>query len=198
MTSKRQVLIDTAFQLFYQKGVHAVGINEILTESGVAKKTLYSHFPSKDALLLATLEYRDEIFCTWFEAQLDNSKTKTLAESGLTNLDSLIDALFNALDKWFNDNTEVLSPFHGCFFINVSAEYGDHSSAIHQHCARHKERIKKIISKAVMSISDDAEKIQSLTQALCLLKEGAIVQAYVQGDKKAAMKARETAELLLV
>ena len=67
---KRQQLINTAFRLFYQNGIHAVGINQILKESGIAKKTLYHHFASKEQLLLAVLEYRDQIFLQWFSGYI--------------------------------------------------------------------------------------------------------------------------------
>ena len=187
MSSKRQLLINTAFQLFYQKGVHGVGINEILVESGVAKKTLYNHFSSKEELLLATLQYRDEIYFNWLESELEK------ADDGMGK----VDALFYALDNWFNDRTLVLTAFHGCFFINVSAEYGNAESLIHQQCAAHKNRIEQLIVRAVKTITSDVERIDAMTQTLCLLKEGAIVKAYVQGDKGAALKARELSLKLL-
>jgi len=57
---KREHLIRVAFDLFYREGVHAVGINRVLAESGVAKKTLYHHFASKDDLVAATVAYRDQ------------------------------------------------------------------------------------------------------------------------------------------
>lgn len=181
MSSKRQLLINTAFQLFYQKGVHGVGINEVLAESGVAKKTLYNHFESKEALLLATLQYRDEVYFQWLESELNK------AADGIEK----VDALFCALDDWFNDRTQVLTAFYGCFFINVSAEYGDSNSLIRQHCLLHKRRIEQLIEQAVKTITQDIERISEVTQLLCLLKEGAIVQAYVLGDKQAALKARK-------
>lgn len=56
---KKEQLITTAFQLFYRHGVHAVGINRVLAESGVAKKTLYNHFPGKDDLVAATIDHCD-------------------------------------------------------------------------------------------------------------------------------------------
>jgi AcrR family transcriptional regulator len=60
--TKPDLLIHAAFKLFYQHGIHAVGINLILSETGVAKKTLYHHFSSKDDLVEAVLIYRDQIF----------------------------------------------------------------------------------------------------------------------------------------
>jgi AcrR family transcriptional regulator len=183
MSSKRELLISTAFTLFYQKGIHAVGINEILAESGVAKKTLYNHFPSKEALLLAVLQYRDEVYCQWLQTEFDK------ADKGVAK----IDALFSALDHWFNDRTQVLALFHGCFFINVSAEYGELNNPIRQQCIRHKARVEDMIRECVKTLVEDPGCIAEITQALCLLKEGAIVKAYVQGDKQSALKAREIA-----
>ena len=48
MNDKKKLLIDTALHLFYENGINSVGINEILKVSGVAKKTMYNHFKSKD------------------------------------------------------------------------------------------------------------------------------------------------------
>ena len=57
-TNKRDLLLATAERLFYTEGSHATGIDRILSESGVAKMTLYKHFKSKDELILAVLEAR--------------------------------------------------------------------------------------------------------------------------------------------
>ena len=55
MKEKRQILIDTATRLFSQDGYHAVGIDRILAEAGVAKMTLYKYFPSKKELVVEVL-----------------------------------------------------------------------------------------------------------------------------------------------
>lgn len=188
MSLKRLHLITTAFTLFYQKGVHAVGINEILAESGVAKKTLYHHFSSKNDLVLAVLEYRDTCFRNWLQSRLK------AAPVGIAK----IDALFDALDDWFNDRVEVLLPFHGCFFINVSGEYSELEHPLHQQCARHKQLVVDLIREQVESFVADCEAVARITNALSLLKEGAITVAYVQGDRTAAVKAKETARMLVV
>ena len=65
-SGKRDHLIDTALGLFSRYGYHAMGIDRILAESGVAKMTLYNHFKSKDELILAVLRRRDERFRNWF------------------------------------------------------------------------------------------------------------------------------------
>ena len=58
-------LLDTASRLFYTRGVSNVGINEIIARAGVARMTLYHHFPSKDALIKAVLERRREERDAW-------------------------------------------------------------------------------------------------------------------------------------
>lgn len=74
MNNKRQILIDTALNLFYEKGINSIGINEILKVSGIAKKTLYYHFESKNALVLATLKQRNNTFIKWLEHILGDPK----------------------------------------------------------------------------------------------------------------------------
>jgi AcrR family transcriptional regulator len=58
-TSRRQDLVDTAMQLFYRNGFHAVGLDRILADTGVTKTTFYNHFESKDDLVVAVIQQRD-------------------------------------------------------------------------------------------------------------------------------------------
>ncbi|MHC6803822.1 TetR/AcrR family transcriptional regulator, partial [Vibrio antiquarius] len=92
MNKKKQLLIDTALSLFYKQGINSIGINEVLKVSGVAKRTLYSHFESKEALILAALEQRHQIFMAWLEEKLSSAQSST----------DVIDQLFTALNGWFH------------------------------------------------------------------------------------------------
>src|SRR5919198_6538056 len=56
----RERLLDTAYELFSRRGIRGVGIEEVIEHAGVAKATLYRHFPSKDDLVLAFLERRHQ------------------------------------------------------------------------------------------------------------------------------------------
>ncbi len=76
---RRQDLIDTALRLFYEHGIHAIGINQVLQEAGVAKQTLYNHFESKDSLVEAAVEHRDKLFFQWLESRM-NSQPATCGE----------------------------------------------------------------------------------------------------------------------
>lgn len=60
-SSARRRLLDAATRLFYEGGIHAVGIDRIIAEAGVAKATFYNHFPSKDDLVVAYLEEIDRL-----------------------------------------------------------------------------------------------------------------------------------------
>lgn len=172
MNNKRQLLIDTALTLFYANGINSIGINEILKVSGIAKKTLYSHFESKEALTLATLEQRHCIFIKWLKTKLQ----------GATSNKEVIIQLFTALGDWFTESDPTLGDFHGCFFINSSAEFSDPNNAISIFCKNHKQEIKNIIGQYI------TKENSLLLDAICIMKEGAITTAYVTGDHYVASK----------
>lgn len=165
MSKKRQLLIDTALALFYKNGVNSIGINEILKVSGVAKRTLYSHFDSKEALVLATLKQRHDIFIEWLEEKLSNTQSDQ----------EVIEQLFTALEGWFSGTDAKLGSFRGCFFINTSAEFSDAKSEVSRYCRLHKEQVRLLIEKKLSG------KKPHLLDAICIIKEGAITTAYMTG-----------------
>jgi AcrR family transcriptional regulator len=63
-SAARQRILDNAYELFSRRGIHAVGVEEVISRAAVAKATLYRHFPSKDDLVLAFLEQREQRW-TW-------------------------------------------------------------------------------------------------------------------------------------
>ena len=73
MQSRRDELVDTALRLFYTRGFNATGIDKILAEAGVAKMTLYKHFRSKEELILAALNRRDEQFRNWLMGEMEKA-----------------------------------------------------------------------------------------------------------------------------
>ena len=163
MSKKRELLIKTALDLFYKNGINSVGINEILKVSGVAKKTLYNHFESKDTLVLSVLKQRHEIFIHWLEEQLSNAKSDH----------EVITQLFTSLGSWFNSKEPKLGDFRGCFFINTAAEFSNTDSDIFRYCSEHKERVKLLIEDKLNDSSAE------LLDAICIMKEGAINSAYM-------------------
>ena len=178
---RKQHLIDTAYRLFNEFGYHATGIDRILLESGVSKATLYKHFRSKEALILAVLEQRHTELTEQTEAGM--SRARALGEPEVL-------AIFDGLDQWFQTKG-----FFGCNFINASAEYGQRGEAIHDFAALHKERLRCSLERSLQSASPEL-KVE-LSEQLMMLFEGAIVSAHVRGKRNAAQVAKKAAQRLV-
>lgn len=169
---KRTQIINAALALFYTKGIHDVGINEVIKASSVAKKTLYHHFISKDDLICACLITRDKRFNQWLRAQFVDTHTVL----------DVATALFNGLSQWINNEIDELGDFNGCFFVNAAAEFPQQSHPVAKLCAEHKLAVEKIIYDAIVNTQSCAKKSSQatqLSQLLMTLKEGMICQARV-------------------
>lgn len=179
--SKKEPLVETAADLFEKNGYHATGIDKILEASGVAKMTLYNHFKSKEDLIVAALELRDERFKTWFkdrvEALADNPRDQLLA-------------MFDVLEEWFESDG-----FVGCMFLAAAGEYGDANHPIHQQAAKHKRSIYDYtVSLAKAAGALDA---RALAQQLLVLQEGATAVAHIMEAPIAARQAKRAARTLI-
>ncbi|WP_144971981.1 TetR/AcrR family transcriptional regulator [Bremerella volcania] len=178
----RQRLVETAERLFYAEGIHSVGIDRIIAEAGVAKMTLYNHFSSKDELILAVLQYREEQFGNSLAKSIDRYVSKGL---------SRLDAFFAALKDWFK------SPgFRGCSFINASVELADAGHPASQFSTAHKVKFRELIHE-IIAETVDPKVAQSVTPAIYLLVEGAIVTAVIQQSSKSADVAKDAAITLI-
>ncbi|KUF11312.1 TetR family transcriptional regulator [Pseudoponticoccus marisrubri] len=167
-------------------GFNATGIDRILAESGVAKMTLYKHFRSKDELILAALELRDQRFRTWLEAEI---------EQATDDPEARLLALFDALETWFRGEAFKELGFSGCAFINAASEFADQSHPAHQLSAEHKQRVVDYLERLCRDagLSDPV----GMAEQLALLKEGAIATAHVRNHPDAARRARQMAQTLI-
>ena len=169
---KRTHIINTALNTFYQKGIHSVGINEILKLANVAKKTLYNHFVSKDELVCACLELRDQCFNQWLSKHIADCKTPQQVAS----------ALFSAIASWIDNKAPELGDFNGCFFINTAAEYPQPDHPIALQCKAHKQAVLDLLITTLSQtaqLQNQTAKATQLAQLLMTLKEGMICQARV-------------------
>ena len=180
-SARRGQLIETALRLFYRHGFHATGIDRVLAEAGIAKMTLYKHFGSKDALILACLAERDRLFRAWFESEIDRR--------GKTGRDRLL-AVFDILEAWFKSRD-----FHGCLFINAAAEHAPADDPVHVAAGAHKREIRRILEDVASEAGAGDPAL--LAGQLHLLMEGATVLAQVAGDFAAAAQARQAATALI-
>ena len=177
----RQRILDNAYELFSRRGIRAVGVEEVIARSAVAKATLYRHFPSKDDLVLAFLEQREQLWTRQFvEAGA--------MERGTTPEERLL-AIFDVFHDWFQRDD-----YEGCSFINVLLETADRDHPIGVASAKHLENIRTI----VRTLAEEAGLRDPEAFALSwhILMKGAIVQA-AEGDREAAHRAKAIAQLLL-
>jgi AcrR family transcriptional regulator len=176
-SAARQRILQTADRLFYQDGIRAVGIDRIIAEAGVAKMSLYHHFPSKDDLILAVLQYREEGVLAFFRSAMERHGKK---------VKSSLRAFFAALKDLFE------SPgFRGCPFQNAAVELADPSHPGTEFVRGHKLRFSEFLRGLVAaSVGKAAAKV---APAVAILVEGAIITVMIQGNPDAADVARDAA-----
>jgi len=173
----RQRILETADRLFYQDGIRAVGIDRIIAEAGVAKMSLYKHFPSKDDLILAVLEYREEGVLGFFRSAMERHAKKARGP---------LRAFFAALKDFFE------SPgFRGCPFQNAAAELADPAHPGTEFVRGHKQRFSEFLRGLVEEMVGKAAA--KVAPAVTILVEGALVTAVIQGNPGAADVARDAA-----
>lgn len=177
----RQRILDNAYELFSRRGIRAVGIEEVIARAAVAKATLYRHFASKDDLVLAFLEQREQLW------------TRQLVEAGAsergTTAEERLLAIFDVFHDWFQRDD-----FEGCSFINVLLETADRDHPVGAASVHYLENIRTI----VRGLAEEAELRDPEAFALSwhILMKGGIVQA-AEGDREAAKRAKAMAKLLL-
>lgn len=177
----RERIDQTAYELFSQRGVRGVGIDELVARSGVAKMTLYRHYASKDELALAFLRRREEVWTrAWLQAEVER-RAAAPAERLL--------AIFAVFDKWFRK-----VDFEGCSFINVLLETDrkDHPVRIAtiEHLATIRAFLRSLAEAAGVRDPD------GFARQWHILMKGSIVAAG-EGDKDAALRGADIGRLLL-
>jgi AcrR family transcriptional regulator len=169
----RDRILDSAYELFSRRGIRDVGVDEVVEHAGVAKATLYRHFPSKDELALAFLERREERWTYgWVAAEA--------RRRGATAEQQLL-AIFDAFDEWFRSED-----FEACSFINVMLEMGPRhptGTASVEHLAN--------IRSVVRSLAEEAglRETEAFAHSWHILMKGSIVAAS-GGDVDAAKRAQ--------
>ncbi len=177
----RERILDAAYELFAHRGIRAVGTEEIVERAGVARSTLYRHFRSKEALVLAFLQRREQLWTREFVQAEARRRGDTPREQLL--------AIFDVFDEWFHRDD-----FEGCSFINVLLEIGDLDDPLGSASAAHLEYIRSVVKR----IAEEAgvEQADEFSESWHILMKGSIVTAG-EGDVLAARRARAMGERLL-
>jgi len=176
----REKILTTAEQLIYQNGIHATGMDLLVKTSGVARKSIYRYFATKDDVAAAALNGRDERWMQWFSTESDK---------GDTPADRILN-MFTVLKGWFESEG-----FRGCAFINTAGEVGDPDNPVREIARQHKQKLLDYTLDLTRQLNIDHP--EALARQLLILIEGAITTAYVMGDGSAADNARDVAKILL-
>jgi AcrR family transcriptional regulator len=174
----RRHVIETADELYYARGIQAVGMDELRRASGLSLKRLYSLFPSKEHIVLAVLEHRHELWTAGVTAKVGAAASAT---------DRLL-AIYDYLADWFADDS-----FRGCGFINAFGELGAISPAVADLAREHKADFQRYVAELVEAAGAPA----ALAPQLAILAEGAQTTAAIAGNADAAAHARRAAETLI-
>jgi AcrR family transcriptional regulator len=183
----RERLLDAAEALIYAGGIHATGVDAIVRQSGTARKSFYTHFESKLALIAAALDRRDERWMNWFIAG-----TQRHGKSARKRLLGM----FAVLREWF-----VSTDFHGCAFLNAAGEIESADDPIRVVARKHKARLLEFVrvecDAFVAEAQIDARRAAPLARQWLVLLDGAIAVALVSGEAAAALDAQTVGKTLL-
>jgi AcrR family transcriptional regulator len=178
--SPRERLLAAANELFYEEGVHTVGIDRVIERAGVAKASLYSTFGSKDELVRAYLEGR--------QARRQERITRALATRYDTPRERIL-GVFDVLGE------VVAEPgFHGCAFINATVESRP-GSAVTQASDVSRAWLRSLFVELARAAR--AAEPEQLARQLALIYDGASVAAQLDRDPSVAAAARAAATTLV-
>lgn len=159
-------IIETASLLFYKNGYNSTGINEIISETGIAKATLYNHFKSKEEICLAYLRYKNTTFITDIKAYTSSKpkgKTQVLA-------------IFDFLELFFNDKD-----FNGCWCIKTVSEIPIDNTVIRNEIQNQKNAFIQLIFDLLANNMESivAKDMNSIAKQTYLLYESAVGESHL-------------------
>ncbi|OCP03038.1 TetR family transcriptional regulator [Ensifer sp. LC499] len=173
-------LLDTALRLFNLHGYHATGIDLIIAEAGVAKTTLYRHFETKEDLILAALERRDE------EAR---AEMRTYVEQRTSDPVERLMATFDFLEACVRD-----SQFRGCIFMSAAGEHKEAADPVFRAALMHKRLVLAYFEELAHAARIAEPK--RIADAINLLHEGAVAVAQVTRSAEPVRQSRRMAVTL--
>ena len=178
---KRDHLLAVAQRMFCVSGFHAVSVDSIVDQAGVARMTLYKNFGSKEDLIVATLRREDKMFRQWLVSSVEARSNRP---------EDRILGLFRALrDRFASEG------YYGCAFIRASIEFPVPDHPVHRVAQEHKEMVRSYIRGLAAEVG--GADSGALAEQLYLLFEGASTAAQLHGEPWPAEYARQAAEKLL-
>jgi AcrR family transcriptional regulator len=177
--SARERLLAAADELFYESGIHSIGIDRVIERAGVAKASLYDTFGSKDALIRSYLEARADVRRARIEARVARHASPR---------DRVL-AVFDAMAETFTDPR-----FRGCAFTRANAEAVPGGGA-KEVCDAARDWMRALF--ATLAKEAGAARPEFIARQLVIVYDGATVSAQMDGDAGIAKAARDAAALML-
>ncbi|MEZ2446385.1 TetR/AcrR family transcriptional regulator [Chitinophaga sp. RCC_12] len=180
----KERILNTASELFYKQGYQATGINQIIEEAGIAKASLYQHFPSKEALLTEYL----------LRTRTNNHAERMAYIDQLTPGREKLMGLFEYRRRHMEKNN-----FRGCAFVRIAYELpGLNEDALLQ-VRTHTQTLKTFITEQLQIIKHPypAAELEEMTGMLLNLYEGAGLQGYIQRSAKPVEDTKKVVARLL-
>ena len=182
----RERLVAAAVELFYRHGFAAIGVDRVIAAAGVTKTTFYKHFESKDDLMVAAVQRRDE----WESAAWQRA-VRQLAGEPPTAAGQLLAAL-DVMDRWFND-----PDFHGCMYLNTAVEFPNPHDPVHQAAAAHQRRMRDHWRDVARAGGADGPSAEAFADCFTAVVQGALVLRQTQARDDAARVVRPAVEQLI-
>jgi AcrR family transcriptional regulator len=181
LASARERIDRAAYELFSRHGIRGVGVDTVSARSGVAKMTLYKHYPSKEELALAFLRRREDLWTrSWLQQEVER-RAHAPAERLL--------AVFDVFDKWFRR-----PDFEGCAFAKALLEHSLPRHPVRKAAQAHIATIRAFLRQLAKAAGvQDADAFARQWQIMMM---GSVIAAYA-GDRDAAHRAKEMGVLLL-
>lgn len=163
----RSKIIESAAELFLQKGYHGVGINELIREAKVAKATFYNHFESKEELCLEWLNEMHDRSVVNHQRILDEKKAS----------DKRIVDYFKELKIWMED-----FDYCGCPYSNTAISFQGGSEAVFKAIQVHKLFIRDFLVALCQELYSDKRDAKQMGNKIFLLYSGAVTESRVLRD----------------
>lgn len=178
-------LINAARILFYEHGINNTGIDAIVKRAGVAKKSLYNNFSSKDELAQVYLEARHQEWLNFYQTRVEQAMTPR----------ARVLAVFEA----YSDHAEFAYEhgFRGCGLLNAAAEFSANAPG-RQVVRRHKEQVEAILATHLSEVAGvSSAHTANLAKHFSFLLEGSISRAGLEGNSNCIAEASTYAEQLM-
>ncbi len=164
--SKQQDIVEAAYRLFKENGFYATGVDLIMREAGVSKRTLYKYFSSKNDLIVAVL--------THYHSTYQDRLEQLLNQSNATAVDKIA-LIFDDAALWFDE-----ASFHGCLAINAMGEFYGKDEKIEQACHQFKRWELTLLEQLCQQANTPSPK--ALAYKLFALLEGMVSLALIDNE----------------